>query len=47
MIVSLPSVLTLSLGLAGLARAQFDAALVGTWTTKSKKVVTGPVSQAT
>ena len=44
MITSIPNVLTLSLGLFGLVRAQTDAALVGTWSTKSKKVVTGPVS---
>ncbi|KIW34080.1 uncharacterized protein PV07_00880 [Cladophialophora immunda] len=42
MITSIQTVVTLSLGLAGLVRAQYDAALVGTWTTKSKKVVTGP-----
>ncbi|KAH0842780.1 hypothetical protein FOPE_08393 [Fonsecaea pedrosoi] len=42
MIPSIQTVVTLSLGLAGLVRAQFDPALVGTWTTKSKKVVTGP-----
>jgi len=42
MIPSIPDVLLLSLGLVGLVRAQYDPALVGTWTTKSKKVVTGP-----
>ena len=45
MIPSMKSVFTLSLGLAAVARAQYDAALVGTWTTKSKKVLTGPVCQ--
>jgi hypothetical protein len=44
MMHSISNVLTVSLGLLGLVRAQYDAALVGTWTTKSKKVLTGPVS---
>jgi len=43
MIPSIQNVFTLSLGLAALAGAQYDASLVGTWTTKSKKVLTGPV----
>ncbi|KIW63853.1 hypothetical protein PV04_08825 [Phialophora macrospora] len=42
MMHSISNVLTVSLGLLGLVRAQYDAALVGTWTTKSKKVITGP-----
>ncbi|KIV93733.1 hypothetical protein PV10_04927 [Exophiala mesophila] len=42
MISSLSNIFTLSLGLAALARAQFDEQLVGTWTTKSRKVLTGP-----
>lgn len=34
---------TISLGLTTLAQAQVDPQLVGTWTTKSRSVVTGPV----
>lgn len=43
---SIPSVIVLSLGLVSLVTAQYDSALVGTWTTKSKKVLTGPVRLA-
>ncbi|EXJ92362.1 hypothetical protein A1O3_00912 [Capronia epimyces CBS 606.96] len=42
MLPSIKTVALFSLGLAALARAQYDTALVGTWTTKSKKVMTGP-----
>jgi len=42
MLPSIPSVFALSLGLASLVNAQYDSALVGTWTTKSKAVLTGP-----
>ncbi|EXJ94118.1 hypothetical protein A1O1_02511 [Capronia coronata CBS 617.96] len=42
MITSIKTVAAFSLGLAALVRAQYDTALVGTWTTKSRKVVTGP-----
>lgn len=44
MITSIQNLLAVSLGLATLVHAQFDPKLVGTWTTKSKKVITGPVS---
>jgi hypothetical protein len=44
MILSIQPALVLSLAFAAsLVRAQYDAKLVGTWTTKSKKVMTGPV----
>ena len=44
MILSIQPALVLSFAFAAsLVRAQYDAALVGTWTTKSKKVMTGPV----
>lgn len=43
MIPSIQSLLALSFGLATLVHAQYDPKLVGTWTTKSKKVITGPV----
>lgn len=43
MITSIQTLLALALGLAALVNAQ-DPKIVGTWTTKSKKVVTGPVS---
>merc|ERR1711939_928378 len=43
MILSIQPALVLSFAFAAsLVRAQYDAALVGTWTTKSKKVMTGP-----
>ncbi|KIV86904.1 hypothetical protein PV11_02485 [Exophiala sideris] len=43
MIPSIQTVLALSLSLATtLVSAQYDTTLVGTWTTKSKKVITGP-----
>jgi hypothetical protein len=44
MIPSIQSLFALSLGLATLVHAQYDPKLVGTWTTKSRKVITGPVS---
>lgn len=43
MINSILKTFTLSLGLLSLVEAQVDSQLVGTWATKSKKVVTGPV----
>lgn len=44
MITSIQTLFALALfGLTALVDAQ-DAKLVGTWTTKSKKVITGPVS---
>ena len=45
----IPRILTLAasgLLLAGQVLAGYDPALVGTWSTKSKSVITGPVSGA-
>lgn len=39
--------LLLPLGLLPAVSAEFDPRLVGTWTTKSRKVVTGPVRTLT
>jgi len=42
MVSSVPSILLVSLGFAGIGLAQYDANLVGTWSSKSKSVLTGP-----
>jgi hypothetical protein len=44
MIASTPKILLLGLALVGGTFGQYDPNLVGTWSTKSKKVITGPVS---
>jgi hypothetical protein len=44
MITSIPKLLLLGLTLIGGTFGQYDQALVGTWSTKSRKVITGPVS---
>lgn len=36
-------VLILATAFVAFARADLDPSLVGTWTTKSRKVITGPV----
>lgn len=50
-LLSLPTMnlllLLLPLGLLPAVSAEFDPRLVGTWTTKSRKVVTGPVRTLT
>lgn len=43
MIASTAKLLLLGLVLVGEAVGQYDPNLVGTWSTKSKKVITGPV----
>ena len=43
MSMSLRRLLAVGVALASLATAQFDPDLTGTWTTKSRKVLTGPV----
>ena len=44
MITSMLKLLLLGLTLVGGTLGQYDQALVGTWSTKSRKVITGPVS---
>jgi hypothetical protein len=44
MITATPKILLLGLALVGGTLGQYDPELVGTWSTKSKKVITGPVS---
>ena len=46
MIPSISSLLALSFCALTVVHAQYPAELVGTWTTKSKKVITGPVCLA-
>ena len=43
MIASMAKAILLGLALVGETLGQYDPTLVGTWSTKSKKVVTGPV----
>jgi len=43
MIPSIHLLASFCLGLAAVASAQYDPAIVGTWSSKSKKVITGPV----
>lgn len=43
MLLSLQSLLIAGTAFASVAIAQLDPALTGTWTTKSRKVLTGPV----
>jgi hypothetical protein len=43
MIASMAKAILLGLALVGETLGQYDPNLVGTWSTKSKKVITGPV----